>query len=195
MDGGPFRVQRPADRNAVNRPEPAHRQPEGPQPIREEPKAVHRAAAPHRVITEEKSRKRFILPIIVALLVIILAIAGWLLWQKSQNTGMAIDSSKYQAVFFTNGQVYFGKLQQFNGEYLKMTDIYYLQTQSDKETDSKNPQQTSNDQSNVQLIKLGDEVHGPEDQMMISKDQVLFYENLKTDGKVAQSIEQYKSSQ
>lgn len=194
MDGGPFRVQRPADRSTVNRPEPAHRQPEGPQPVREEPKAVHRAATPHHVAKPEKSLKRFIWPIITVILVIALAVIGWLLWQKSQNTGMAIDSNKYQAVFFTNGQVYFGKLQPYNSEYLKMTDIYYLQTQSDKDTDSKNPQETSNDQSNVQLIKLGDEVHGPEDQMVISKDQVLFYENLKTDGKVAQSIEQYKSS-
>lgn len=44
----------------------------------------------------------------------------------------------------------------------------------------------------MQLIKLGDEIHGPEDEMILSKDQVLFYENLKTDGKVAQSIEKYK---
>jgi ABC-type Zn uptake system ZnuABC Zn-binding protein ZnuA len=43
----------------------------------------------------------------------------------------------------------------------------------------------------VQLIKLGSEVHGPEDAMMIAKAQVLFYENLKPDGKVAQSISKY----
>ena len=95
--------------------------------------------------------------------------------------------------------MYFGKLEQAGGAYMKLTDIYYLQSQqsvganaSDK--DSKNPQQTSTDQNNVQLIKLGDEIHGPEDAMVISKDQVLFYENLKSDGKVAQSIDKYKTS-
>jgi len=106
-----------------------------------------------------------------------------------------IDGGKYQAVFFANGQVYFGKLQVFNGGYLKLTDIYYLQSQSSG--DSSNPQATSKDQaagSNVQLIKLGDEIHGPEDEMIISKDQVLFYENLKADGKVAQSIKKFKDS-
>ena len=42
--------------------------------------------------------------------------------------------------------------------------------------------------------KLGQEIHGPEDEMIISKDHVLFYENLKSDGKVSQSIEQYKKA-
>ena len=106
---------------------------------------------------------------------------------------MVIDSSKYQAVFFTNGQVYFGKLKNQGSDYLHLSDVYYLQTNAD--ATSENPQQsTSTDQGNVQLIKLGDEIHGPEDEMIISKDQVLFYENLKTDGKVSQSIQEYKNS-
>lgn len=194
MDGGPFRVPRPTDRRAAHRPEPAHRQPEAPQQVGEEPRPVPRMAAPHHVAKKEKSWKRFILPIIGVIIVIILGVGGWFAWSASQNTSTAIDSSKYQAVFFTNGQVYFGKLQPFNSEYMKLKDIYYLQSQqATEDKDSKNPQTTSNDQSNVQLIKLGDEVHGPEDEMVISKDQVLFYENLKTDGKVAQSIQQYKN--
>lgn len=138
---------------------------------------------------------RFIFPIITLILVLALAVAGWFLWSKTQaSTG--IDTNKYQAVFFTNGQVYFGKLQSFNGEYMKLTDIYYLQSQqaAEENKDSKNPQQTSSDQGNVQLIKLGDEIHGPEDEMIVSKEQVLFYENLKADGKVAKSIEQHKST-
>ncbi len=44
-----------------------------------------------------------------------------------------------------------------------------------------------------QLIKLGEEVHGPEDAMIINRDQVLFYENLKPGGKVSQLIQNYKS--
>jgi hypothetical protein len=97
-------------------------------------------------------------------------------------------------VFFTNGQVYFGKLQSFNSGYLKLTNIFYLQSQSSSDTSS-NPQATAKDQSgNVQLIKLGDEIHGPEDEMIISKDQVLFYENLKAGGKVAQSIKKFTDS-
>jgi hypothetical protein len=160
-----------------------------------EPTTVHRATPVHHDTKEKKSWKRFLLPV-VAIIIIILGGVGWFAWSNMQNASTAIDSGKYQAVFFTNGQVYFGKLKPFNNEYMQLTDIYYLQTQasSSDSTDSKNPQKTSTDQNDVQLIKLGDEIHGPEDQMTLSKDQVLFYENLKTDSKVAQSIAKYKSS-
>lgn len=199
MDVGPIRGSRPTERRAASAPSQTPRQSDEPQ-SHYEPKPVHRATSPRQVIKEEKSTfKRIVLPIIIALAVILLAIGGWFGW-KAFGAGAgapAIDSSKYQAVFFTNGQVYFGKLQSAGNEYMKLTDIYYLQNnQSNAEgEDQNNPQQASTDQSNVQLIKLGDEIHGPEDAMVISKDQVLFYENLKTDGKVAQSIEQHKQGQ
>lgn len=192
MNGGPFRAQPPVDRRVVSRPE--RRQPEEPQPVHVEPPTTYRAApAPRQAAPERKSFKRFLLPIGVGI-VAILGIAGWFVWSGMQTGGTAIDAGKYQAVFFTNGQVYFGKLKPFNDEYMQLTDIYYLQTQTTEKTDSKNPQQTSNDQNDVQLIKLGDEIHGPEDKMILSKEQVLFYENLKADSKVAQSIEKHKSS-
>lgn len=196
MDGGPFRAQRPADRGTTSRAESTRRQPEEPEPVKEVPaKITHRTPASHRAPKEEKSLKRFLLPLIAIIAVVIISIAGWFVWSNTRTAGgTAIDSSKYQAVFFTNGQVYFGKLQLFNSEYLKLTDIYYLQTQTGAEGDSENPQETTTDQNNVQLIKLGDEIHGPEDEMIISKEQVLFYENLKPDGKVTQSIDKYKET-
>lgn len=190
MEGGPFRAPRPGDGRAASRHESTHRQLD-----EEEPKATHRTASSRHAAKDARSPMRFIFPIITLILVLALAVAGWFLWSKTQaSTG--IDTNKYQAVFFTNGQVYFGKLQSFNGEYMKLTDIYYLQSQqaAEENKESKNPQQTSSDQGNVQLIKLGDEIHGPEDEMIVSKEQVLFYENLKADGKVAKSIEQHKST-
>jgi len=126
---------------------------------------------------------------IAAAVVVILAvlIAGGLFLFKS-STASTIDSGKYQALFLSNGQVYFGKLSTLNSEYMKLTDIFYLQT---KAADvSENPQKTSS-ASDVQLIKLGSEVHGPDDQMVVSKSQVLFFENLKADGTVAKSIDKF----
>jgi hypothetical protein len=77
---------------------------------------------------------------------------------------------------------------------MELTDVYYLQAKTTSD-DSKLQSTTDNaNLDNVTMIKLGEEIHGPEDKMVISKDQVLFYENLKTDGKVAQAIEKYKSS-
>lgn len=125
-----------------------------------------------------------------AALVVVVVLAGWLIYRSSMAA--VIDGSKYQAVFFTNGQVYFGKLQNLNGEYFKLTDVFYLQTQSND--NSKNPQDANaQDANNMQLVKLGNEIHGPEDEMVISKKQVLFFENLKKDGKVSDSISKYAS--
>lgn len=195
MDEGPFRAPQPAERRVPSRQEAAPRHAaQSPEPVKEAPQTSRRVEIPP--IDEPKKRrslKRLLIPIVIVLVLIGAGIFGWSALSKANNSAMtAINSTQYQAVFFTNGQVYFGKLQNFNDEYLKMTDIYYLQTQSTGETsDSTNPQTSSTDASNVQLIKLGSEIHGPEDEMVISKQQVLFYENLKSDGKVAQSIANY----
>lgn len=148
--------------------------------------------------SSEKKPSKHKLRLLFVAVIVALAGAGLFAWSQfggSMPGSGAIDTSKYQAVFFTNGQVYFGKLQTFDSEYLKLTDIYYLQTQSSETSESENPQKAAtNNQGDVQLIKLGDEVHGPEDEMIISRDQVLFYENLKADGKVSQSIKKFQSS-
>lgn len=193
MEEGPFRASRPADRRAVSRPEPTYRQPEEPQPVRPEPQQPVEPTSSRRASKGSKPSNRLKWPVIIVV-VLVLLIGGWFVWSAmhTKNNETAIDTSKYQAVFFTNGQVYFGKLSPLNDENMKLTDIYYLQTQSN--SDSSNPQKTSTDQNNVQLIKLGEEIHGPEDEMVLSKNQVLFYENLKSDSKVVQSIDSYKKS-
>jgi hypothetical protein len=97
-----------------------------------------------------------------------------------------VKSNEYQVVFLSNDQFYFGKLTRVNAQTMKLTDIYYLQVQqqvqpSTTSTTSTTPQQ-------VQLVKLGNELHGPEDAMYINRQSVLFWENLKNDGKVAKAI-------
>lgn len=192
MDQGPFRMPRQAEGNPTNEPAETPKPAPRPKPIEEEKKPVHRSST-HHLNTEEKSRKPLLIAIAAVIAFIIIALGIWALVSNLSKSGTAIDGNKYQAVFFTNGQVYFGKLNPVNDEYMKLTDVYYLQTQAE-DSDSKNPQQTSSDQSNPTLIKLGDEIHGPEDEMIISKEQVLFYENLKADGTVSKSIAKAKES-
>lgn len=98
-----------------------------------------------------------------------------------------VKSSSFQAVFLTNGQVYFGHLKDANTKMPRLTDIYYLQS------NPANPQQGDNSQTTqaqLSLVKLGKELHGPEDSMTIKSDQILFWENLTSGGKVAQAIKQ-----
>lgn len=147
---------------------------------------------PGRKAQLKKNKQKVIaLAVGLVLAAAVIALSGWFLYRSS--TAATIDSSKYQAVFFTNGQVYFGKLNQVNASYFKLTDVFYIQAQESDSTqnESENPQETSNDSTDIRLIKLGSEVHGPDDEMIISKDQILFFENLKKDGRVSDSIIKY----
>jgi hypothetical protein len=108
--------------------------------------------------------------------------------------------SGYQAVFLTNGQVYFGKMGRGDSSYVTLTDIFYLQVnqplQSGQQTAAQQAAATAAAAANPQLslVKLGNELHGPQDLMHISRSQILFYENMEASGKVAQAIEAYKAS-
>ncbi len=115
------------------------------------------------------------------------------------NDTMKIDQGKYQAVFLTNGQVYFGKVGFHDSSYVELSDIYYLQVkpvlqQSEGENNDDNKQQQEQ-KTELSLVKLGNELHGPLDRMMINKDQVVFVEDLKDDSKVTDAIVRYKQDQ
>jgi hypothetical protein len=101
-------------------------------------------------------------------------------------------SGDYQAVFLNNGQVYFGKLKYQRG-WIKLKDVYYLQVTDPLQGAEERENISVNTEQNIQLIKLGSELHGPEDEMFIEKNEVMFWENMKDDSKVLQSIRDYIS--
>lgn len=197
MNGDPYRTPQPTDRRVINRsgqaPQRAEEQPQ-PQPVREEPpKTQPRSSVSYRSdppSSDKKSRKGLVWTLSIILIFIVLAVAGWLVWSSANKNGSTgIDAGKYQAVFLTNGQIYFGKLSAYNEESLKLTTGYYPQAkETDEATTSKTAAATTS--GGIQLIRLGDEVYGPENEIFISKDQVLHYENLKSDSKVSQLIDQ-----
>lgn len=126
--------------------------------------------------------------------VTLLALLAWIAFFRSAGL---IDGGKYQALFLTNGEVYFGKLHDNGLEYMTLEDVYYVQAQSiqDKALATDDVQNAAGvAQSKAQLIKLGSEVHGPTDKIIVRKDQVLYFENLKSDGQVAKLIEQDKEN-
>ena len=134
------------------------------------------------------SKKNFISIAIAVIVLAAVTTGGYLFYQSSVTS--YIEGDKYQAVFLTNGQVYFGKLTKLSGEYFKLSKIFYLQTQTTSTTDTVQAVAEAS-ADNVQLIKLGSEIHGPEDEMVISKSQILFFENTKKDGQVTSAIVKY----
>ncbi len=103
-----------------------------------------------------------------------------------------IRDDKYQAVFLNSqdGQVYFGKLDVYNEDLYILTDIYYVRVENPIQPEGANQTQ----QPNISLAKLGNELHGPQDVMYISRDKVLYWENLKDDGQVVTAITQFKAN-
>lgn len=126
---------------------------------------------------------------LVAIGVLLLAALFTLIFGKAKSENQYVDSSKIQAVFLNGGQVYFGNITTLNDRYMKINNVYYLRVNNQNQTSNNNTNTTS--ANDVSLVKLGCELHGPQDAMMITKDQVLFWENLKSDGQVAKAIAEY----
>lgn len=128
--------------------------------------------------------------ILLSVAVIIAAVAFAFTRGSSANEFKFVSSSKYQAVFLNNGQVYFGKIASLNGKYVDLRDVYYL-TQNTS-TDAKGQTTTSN---NYTLTQLGcQQIHYPAAQMLINRDQVTFWENLQDKGTVVTKINELKKN-
>jgi hypothetical protein len=128
---------------------------------------------------------------------IIAGTAGWY-FLRPQFAGrteqvastQTIDAGGYQAVFLPGGQVYFGKLS-MDGEWLTLTDVYYLQSQR---LQLGQQGQTPEVPGNFELVKLGTELHGPADEMHFPVTEILYWQNLRTDSRVIRAIDEYKSA-
>lgn len=204
IDGGPLRTSRPAGRQAQTtyRAEPVRYQreesvqaepvmqaepPRQVQQYRQDEPELPRASRPPRNLS-------WIKWVVLVIVVAAIGVLGWLFWPQSNSSVAAtIDSDKYQAVFLSNGQVYFGKLTIVNNDFMKLTNVFYLERQlttgtGDTTNEESTDQPTTSGDNNFQLLKYSDVLYGSEDAMIISKDDIIRYENLRSDGVVAKAI-------
>ncbi|HYE22238.1 MAG TPA: hypothetical protein VD998_01465 [Verrucomicrobiae bacterium] len=135
----------------------------------------------------------------VALALIVLAVVVFVVYGDKLKKGSDVTTSEYQAVFLGNGQVYFGKLQD-TGRWMVLTDVYYLQVTQPLQSAATGSTGTTptntgtaNQNQEIKLVKLGGELHGPEDAMYFGRDQVLFWENMKDDSRVLEAIKKYQT--
>lgn len=148
------------------------------------------------------SRPNPTIPWLVAgVLVLLVAGLGFAFLTKSDQTNDAVKkddtavtpagtASDWQAVFLNNGQVYFGHLSGTDTNNFTLKDIYYLQAQQPLQPVE--DQDAAKAQQQLSLVKLGRfELHCPVDEMTINRDQVIFWEKLKTDSQVVQAIGEY----
>ena len=128
---------------------------------------------------------------IIVAFVLLLALIGAAFAWKMVLSPTLVKKNQYQAVFLTNGQVYFGKLESGGPQFLRLKDVYYLQTNQDPQKTDDATKTEANNQTQT-LIRLGKEIHGPDNEMLISRDQVLFFENISNDGTVGKAIKSDK---
>ncbi len=153
-------------------------------------------------MTSSGHRRGSMMPWFVLLVVIVIIVGAGVMFRDRLFPSIetaALKNAKvsgYQAVFLTNGQVYFGKLSRSEEMYVTLKDIYYLQvTQPPLQGSQQNgAQQQTAAQQQISLVKLGSELHGPVDSMQINREQILFFEDMKADGKVAQAITEYQKN-
>jgi len=136
-------------------------------------------------------------------LIVILIIIGGGLYAISGYTGIGAGlipglsqfKATWQAVFLTNGQVYFGKVVKVRADSIVLRDIYYLQVVNQPLQRSALDDSAQDPEQRLTLIKLGNEIHGPVDEMTINRDHVVIIEDLKDDSRVVQAINDYITQQ
>ncbi len=156
-------------------------------------RGAQQPVAPAPARSGRKPRGKLLNIVSVVLLVAIALLIGGMIWMIANGGTKAekeyVDKGKYQAVFLNGGQVYFGKVRDLNNRFLVVDSIYYLRVNEQAGEGQDATQQTAS--QDISLAKLGCELHGPEDKMVINREQVTFWENLKDDGQVAKAIAEF----
>ena len=139
--------------------------------------------------------------ITIAILILVIAgVVGYVINNQKNSSITKSNQGEWQGIFLTNGQVYFGKVVSEGSKEVVLKDIYYLQVvQRPLQTTETGNTQVAQDQQQTQqelsLVKLGNELHGPVDEMTINAAHILFTEKLKSDSKVIDAISRYVAEQ
>ena len=129
--------------------------------------------------------------VVIGAALLLVAVSLWLATGNFTNSQTKqINAKEYQAIFLTNGQVYFGKIGTLNSKFISLTHVFYIENQNSSSTST-----TTTTSTNYTLRKLGvSELHAPEDKMVINSEQVSFWENLKDSSQVVTKIKEYYSN-
>jgi len=88
----------------------------------------------------------------------------------------------YQTVFLDNGQVYFGKVDKVDSNFVYLEDVFYLQVNEKG--------------GNPVLVEMGTaELHRPQNHVKLSRERILMIQDLKPDSQVITAIKNYRLGQ
>lgn len=128
--------------------------------------------------------------LVVMVVLILGGIFAYRTWVASPMLPGELEDEGAKAVFLTNGQVYFGEVDEANKDFLKITNPYYLQNR----TVLQEPVEEGAEPTKKQQLSLtalggpGLQIHGPERSMYIPWGTILYIEDLKDDSEVVKLI-------
>lgn len=88
-------------------------------------------------------------------------------------------AARYQAVFLSNGQTYFGRVVERIGPYLKIEQAYYLQPALAPDAPASEA---------PRLVRRGDELHRPFAAMLVPRTAIQFIEDLAADSPIGRAM-------
>ncbi len=139
------------------------------------------AVAPQSEVTSVALKPSRFTEVLMLVLIALFVVGGIIhLWILPRWNAPSFKT-QYQAVLLNNGAIYFGKISRTWSDYPVLSDVYYLQSVTNKD---------SNQTSNV-LVKRGKEWHGP-DHMVLNSRNIVLIEPVGENSKVAQLIAESK---
>lgn len=140
--------------------------------------------------------KKFFLTLLVIIIAAGLVFGLYGIWNNVYGKIIPKYSPKvWQVVFLTNGQAYFGHVTNVDKHTVTLRNIYYIQVITRPLQTSQPPGVSQQTEQQLTMIKLGNEIHGPVDEMHINRDHVILIENLQSDSKVVDAISRYIEEQ
>jgi len=89
--------------------------------------------------------------------------------------------TEYQGVLLTGSMVFFGKIKTVAPQFIEMTDIYYIKSSKNIQTE----------QIENRIVKRGKELHGPET-MYITRQNIVMIESVSPDSQIGKAIKDMK---
>lgn len=130
------------------------------------------------------------LVMIIIFLVVIIA-GAWYLRNSGKNTdtnqtNQATKQTKWYMVKLADNEIFYGQIANLTADPIIVNNVYYNYDQAVASTTE------VKDQTNLRLVKRGNEMHGPDGSMNVVRGQVLYMEPLKGESKVLKAILEYE---
>ncbi|MFY9484189.1 MAG: SH3 domain-containing protein [Patescibacteria group bacterium] len=130
---------------------------------------------------------------VVSALVVSGAFLGYLVSKKQVKLPAVVDKlisrssgERYFGVFLDNNQAYFGTIANKTSQYVTLRNVYYLRAVPSGETQPEG--------SKLDLVKRGQELHGPQGETLINREKIQLIEEVGVKSPIMEAINKAKSA-